>query len=108
MMQDDTLDMKIGLDPLIAYCHIQLDAMAKCSLVTKQQLKWLQILHHIRFSFLLMQSEQGSNLNVPVGQDHGFSCPISIINKLCIFWYIHVWEKRNGYDVTYMRCKDRL
>lgn len=31
MMQDDTLDMKIGFDPLIAYCHVQLDAMAKFS-----------------------------------------------------------------------------
>lgn len=31
MMQDDTLDMKIGFDPLIAYCHVQLDALAKFS-----------------------------------------------------------------------------
>lgn len=36
MMQDDTLDMKIGFDPLIAYCRVQLDAMTKCSFSHKK------------------------------------------------------------------------
>lgn len=106
MMQDDTLDMKIGFDPLIAYCHVQLDAMAKCIFSRKTAAE--MALNSPSYSILILNAVRAELKPKCTCRSRSWIQLPYIYNKQTRYLLVHVWEKKNGYDVTYTRCKDRL